>query len=188
MKIGCCSYSYREYLQSGEMSPRAVHRHLRRPRHRRRRADVILLPQNRQGIPELTQAALSDKRSRRIRRRRGKQADPGGRRRARRADRDGQGVARSRPDPGRATDEGIRRRNSPAGHTDEEAFDWAVAAFKECVPVAADAGVVMALENHGGITSTSAQVIRLIEAVDSEWLRVNLDIGNYGFDTRRRPI
>ena len=45
----------------------------------------------------------------------------------------------------------------------------------------------MALENHGGITSTSAQVIRLIEAVDSEWLRVNLDIGNFGFDPEVDP-
>ena len=64
----------------------------------------------------------------------------------------------------------------------EEAFDWAVAALKECVPVAEEAGVVMALENHGGITTTSAQVIALIEAVDSPWLQVNLDTGNYGLD------
>jgi sugar phosphate isomerase/epimerase len=76
---------------------------------------------------------------------------------------------------------------TPTGHTDDEAFDWAVAAFKECVPVAAESGVVMALENHGGITSTSAQVIQLIEAVDSEWFRVNLDIGNYGFEIDLDP-
>jgi sugar phosphate isomerase/epimerase len=71
---------------------------------------------------------------------------------------------------------------TPEGHTDEEAFGWAVAALKECVPVAEEAGVVMALENHGGITTTSAQVIALIEAVDSPWLQVNLDTGNYGLD------
>ena len=71
---------------------------------------------------------------------------------------------------------------TPDGHTDEEAFEWAVAALRECAPVAAENGVVMALENHGGITTTSAQVLRLIEAVDSEWLRVNLDTGNYGLD------
>ena len=71
---------------------------------------------------------------------------------------------------------------TPDGHTDEEAFQWAVEALRECVPVAEDNGIVMALENHGGITTTSTQVIRLIEAVDSEWLRVNLDTGNYGQD------
>ena len=71
---------------------------------------------------------------------------------------------------------------TPEGRADEEAFDWAVAALKECVPVAEENGVVMSLENHGGITTTSTQVIRLIEAVDSEWLRVNLDTGNYGLD------
>jgi sugar phosphate isomerase/epimerase len=71
---------------------------------------------------------------------------------------------------------------TPEGHTDDEAFGWAVAALKECVPVAEEAGVVMALENHGGITTTSAQVIALIKAVDSPWLQVNLDTGNYGLD------
>ena len=76
---------------------------------------------------------------------------------------------------------------TPEGHTDDEAFEWAVAALQECVPVAAGKGVVMALENHGGITTTSAQVIRLIEAVDSQWLRVNLDTGNYGMDPEVEP-
>jgi sugar phosphate isomerase/epimerase len=71
---------------------------------------------------------------------------------------------------------------TPEGHTDDQAFGWAVAALKECVPVAEEVGVVMALENHGGITTTSAQVIALIEAVDSPWLQVNLDTGNYGLD------
>ena len=76
---------------------------------------------------------------------------------------------------------------TPEGHSDEDAFDWAVGALKECAPVAAEKGVAMALENHGGITTTSAQVIRLIEAVDSEWLRVNLDTGNYGMDPEVDP-
>ncbi len=71
---------------------------------------------------------------------------------------------------------------TPDGYTDEEAFYWAVAALKDCAPVAAEHGVVMALENHGGITTTSAQMVRLIEAVGSDWLRVNLDTGNYGLD------
>lgn len=71
---------------------------------------------------------------------------------------------------------------TPEGHTDEDAFGWAVAALKECEPVAAEKGVVMALENHGGITRTSAQVARLLNTVDSEWVRLNLDTGNFGLD------
>ena len=76
---------------------------------------------------------------------------------------------------------------TPDGHTDEQAFEWAVASLKECVPHAEKHGVIMALENHGGITRTSKQVIQLIEAVDSEWLRVNLDTGNYGLDPDVNP-
>lgn len=76
---------------------------------------------------------------------------------------------------------------TPDGYTDQQAFEWAVASLKECVPFAAKHGVVMALENHGGITRTSSQVIQLIEAVNSEWLRVNLDTGNYGLDPNVDP-
>ena len=69
--------------------------------------------------------------------------------------------------------------NTPEGHTDEEAFHWTVEGLIECAKVAAERGVVLALENHGGITLTAGQVIRLIEAVDSEWLRLNMDTGNF---------
>lgn len=63
--------------------------------------------------------------------------------------------------------------------SEEQAFAWTVAALKACVPYAASRGVLLALENHGGITSTAEQVFRLLDAVDSPWLVVNLDTGNY---------
>ena len=42
-------------------------------------------------------------------------------------------------------------------------------------------GVVLAVENHnhGGFLQTFADVDRLLKDVDSEWLRLNLDTGNY---------
>ncbi|MGQ9553436.1 MAG: sugar phosphate isomerase/epimerase family protein [Anaerolineae bacterium] len=43
-------------------------------------------------------------------------------------------------------------------------------------------GVVLALENHGGITATAEQTLALLKAVDSPWLRANLDFGNYSRD------
>jgi sugar phosphate isomerase/epimerase len=70
----------------------------------------------------------------------------------------------------------------PDGHTEEEAFAWTVEALSDCASVAASRGVVLALENHGGITSTADQVIRLVETVDSDWVRVNLDTGNFKVD------
>ena len=77
--------------------------------------------------------------------------------------------------------------NTPEGHDDEQAFRWTVDGLSECVAVAADKGVVMALENHGGITAGADQIIRLVKAVDSEWLRVNLDTGNFGMDPVTDP-
>ncbi len=71
----------------------------------------------------------------------------------------------------------------PKGHTEEEAFKWVVSALKECSKYASERGIVLALENHGGITSTADQVLRILKAVDSEWLRINLDTGNYRINT-----
>ena len=67
----------------------------------------------------------------------------------------------------------------PEGHTKEEAISWTVKSLRSCVEYAEEAGVVIAMENHGGITSEADDVIRIIEDVGSPWLRVNLDLGNY---------
>lgn len=66
--------------------------------------------------------------------------------------------------------------------TEEEAFGWVVECLRECAAAAADAGVLLALENHGGITSTADQALAIHRAVDSEWLGVNLDFGNFTGD------
>jgi sugar phosphate isomerase/epimerase len=67
----------------------------------------------------------------------------------------------------------------PSGHSEAEARDWTISSLKRCVPDAASHGITLALENHGGITSTAEQTISLVEAVDSEWVAINLDTGNY---------
>lgn len=67
----------------------------------------------------------------------------------------------------------------PEGHTEEEAVGWCVAGLKEAAEYAEERGVVLALENHGGITATSERVRQLVEGVGSDWVRVNLDLGNY---------
>lgn len=65
------------------------------------------------------------------------------------------------------------------GYTQDDAFEWCIDAFKRCVPVAREKGVVMALENHWGLTSTAEGVLRIVEAVDSPWLQVLADTGNF---------
>jgi sugar phosphate isomerase/epimerase len=40
-------------------------------------------------------------------------------------------------------------------------------------------GIYLALENHGGITGTSEQILALVRAVKSDWFGINLDTGNF---------
>lgn len=69
--------------------------------------------------------------------------------------------------------------NAPEGHSREEAIGWCIECFRECVPHAEEAGVVMGLENHGGVTSDADGVLEILHGVDSEWLGSNLDTGNF---------
>ena len=65
------------------------------------------------------------------------------------------------------------------GHTEDEAFTWVIAAIEECLPDAEKSGVILALENHWGLTCTPEGVNRIVAAIDSEWLKVTMDCGNF---------
>jgi sugar phosphate isomerase/epimerase len=54
-----------------------------------------------------------------------------------------------------------------------------VAAIEECCEHAAKVGVILALENHGGITATRDGLLALVRAVNSPAFGVNLDSGNF---------
>lgn len=68
------------------------------------------------------------------------------------------------------------------GSTEEQAFGWVVEALQECAAYAGARGVLLALENHGGITGEAGQALRIMSAVDSQWLGLNLDFGNFTGD------
>jgi L-ribulose-5-phosphate 3-epimerase len=68
------------------------------------------------------------------------------------------------------------------GYTNDDAFQWCIDAIGECLPHAERAGVVLALENHWGLTTRPEGVLRIHKAVSSPWLGVNLDTGNYDGD------
>jgi sugar phosphate isomerase/epimerase len=65
------------------------------------------------------------------------------------------------------------------GDTEENARRRAVDAIQEVCSHAADYGVYVALENHGGITATSDQMLAIVRAVKSDWFGVNFDTGNF---------
>ncbi len=64
------------------------------------------------------------------------------------------------------------------GYTEADAFGWVIGAIETLLPDAERYGVVLALENHWGLTATAEGTLRIVTAVNSEWLRVCLDTGN----------
>jgi len=70
--------------------------------------------------------------------------------------------------------------NVPAGDTEAAALDRCVAAIDESVAYAASKSVVLALENHGGITATPEQLLAIVQRVaPSPNFGVNFDSGNF---------
>ena len=65
------------------------------------------------------------------------------------------------------------------GYTDEDGFTWVIDAIEKCVPTAERCGVVLGLENHWGLGRTAQGVKRIVDAIDSPWLQVTLDTGNF---------
>lgn len=68
------------------------------------------------------------------------------------------------------------------GHTNEDAFRWVVDSIRACLPQAEKAGVVMALENHWGLTTDVDLLLRIWREVKSPWLVINADTGNFPGD------
>jgi len=65
------------------------------------------------------------------------------------------------------------------GYTDEDAYPWVIESFQRCLPTAEKCGVVLGLENHWGLGLTPRGVLRIVNAIDSPWLQVTLDTGNF---------
>lgn len=61
----------------------------------------------------------------------------------------------------------------------EATHKWMVSALEECCAYAGQHGVHLALENHGGPTSTADGLLALVNDVQSPWFGVNLDTGNF---------
>ncbi len=65
------------------------------------------------------------------------------------------------------------------GYTEEDGFKWVIDAIEQCIPTAEKCGVTIGLENHWGLGRTAEGVLRIVNAIDSPWLRVTADTGNF---------
>ncbi len=65
------------------------------------------------------------------------------------------------------------------GYTDDDGFAWVIDAIGQCMPTAEKCGVVLGLENHWGLGRTAEGVLRIVNAIDSPWLQITSDTGNF---------
>ncbi|MBO3798001.1 MAG: sugar phosphate isomerase/epimerase family protein [Thermoproteota archaeon] len=178
IKIGCAAYSYREYLKDGRMSYEDFIEEAYKIGLDGVEMTLYWLPSRESGyFKKLKRIALS----------RGLpiscagistnfcNPDPLERERIIKAVEEGAIIARELGAPALRIFGGY----VPEGYSEEQALMWTIEGLKRCVKYAEENGVVIALENHGGITARADSVIRIVESVGSPWLRVNLDLGNY---------
>ena len=78
----------------------------------------------------------------------------------------------------------------PNGSTEDQAAEWVVSILKRAAEYSGKKGVILGLENHGGITSKAERVVQIVKAVNSPWVGINLDTGNFDSDTyaRSKPV
>lgn len=65
------------------------------------------------------------------------------------------------------------------GYTEDDAFKWCIESIQKCLPKAEECGVILALENHWGLTREPEGVLRIVNEVNSPWLQVMTDTGNF---------
>ena len=65
------------------------------------------------------------------------------------------------------------------GYTDEDGFKWVIDSLDKCLKKAEECGVLLGLENHWGLGRDAEGVLKIVNAIDSPWLQVTLDTGNF---------
>lgn len=65
------------------------------------------------------------------------------------------------------------------GYTDDDAFGWVIGSLEQCLKKAEECGVLLGLENHWGMARTPEGLMRIVNAIDSPWLQVTMDTGNF---------
>lgn len=76
----------------------------------------------------------------------------------------------------------------PKTATEEQAAPWVVECLQRGAELAAAKGVILGLENHGGICTRAERILDMVRKVNSPWVGINLDTGNFkdhAFDQMR---
>jgi len=74
----------------------------------------------------------------------------------------------------------------PKTSSEQEAAGWVTDMLREGAQYAGSKGILLGLENHGGITEKASTIVQIVKAVDSPWVGVNLDTGNFKSDAYKQ--
>ena len=69
--------------------------------------------------------------------------------------------------------------SKPADATMEQAIGMAVETLKRGAEYAGSRGIILGVEDDGGITEFAKETIQIVTGADSPWAGMNLDIGNF---------
>ena len=69
--------------------------------------------------------------------------------------------------------------NIPKRASEDQAVAWTVDGLKRALPYAEKRGVMLALENHHGVTATPELVLKIRSQIDSPWFGLLLDTANF---------
>jgi len=67
----------------------------------------------------------------------------------------------------------------PKGATEAQAIGWAVEVLKRSADYAGRKGIVLGVEDDGGLTTTAEPTVEIVKQTDSPWAGINLDTGNF---------
>jgi sugar phosphate isomerase/epimerase len=74
----------------------------------------------------------------------------------------------------------------PKTSSEAEAANWVTDMLKPASEYAGSRGVILGLENHGGVTEKADTIIKIVKSVDSPWVGINLDTGNFNRDAYKQ--
>ena len=66
-----------------------------------------------------------------------------------------------------------------SGYQESDGFKWCIEGIQQCLASAEQEGVLLALENHWGLGSTPEGMLKIHDAVNSPWLGLLMDTGNF---------
>ena len=79
--------------------------------------------------------------------------------------------------------------NVPKGDREDAAIERCIDGINQSLKYAAKKGVFLAMENHGGITATPDQMMKIVDGIkDKTWFGLNFDGGNFRTDDPYRDL